>query len=292
MNRILLLGAGGQLGQEINKDLSKNHDILSLTKKECDITNYSFLEEKIKLFKPKVIINAAAYTNVDDAENNESLADNINHLAVNNLARLSKDYKVVLIHFSTDYIFNHKINKPISEDEKEDPINVYGLTKYLGEKSIIRNMENFYILRISWVYGKYGKNFPKTILNLAKNKKELNIVDDQIGSPTPTSLISSVINKLLVLHFKGENYFGIYNLSPNGSCSWYEIGNFILGHVKDKKNFKLKTINKISSKEFKSLAKRPKYSYLDNSKIQKVLNVNIHDWKYYLKDFIESNYEN
>lgn len=292
MNRILLLGAGGQLGQEINKDLSKNHDILSLTKKECDITNYSFVEEKIKLFKPKVIINAAAYTNVDDAENNESLADNINHLAVNKLARLSKDYKVVLIHFSTDYIFNHKINEPISEDEKEDPINVYGLTKYLGEKSIIRNMENFYILRISWVYGKYGKNFPKTILKLAKNKKELNIVDDQIGSPTPTSLISSVINKLLVLHFKGENYFGIYNLSPNGSCSWYEIGNFILGHVKDKKNFKLKTINKISSKEFKSLAKRPKYSYLDNSKIQKVLNVNIHDWKYYLKDFIESNYEN
>lgn len=292
MNRILLLGAGGQLGQEINKDLSKNHDILSLTKKECDITNYSFLEEKIKLFKPKVIINAAAYTNVDDAENNESLADNINHLAVNKLARLSKDYRVVLIHFSTDYIFNHKINEPISENEKEDPINVYGLTKYLGEKSIIRNMENFYILRISWVYGKYGKNFPKTILKLAKNKKELNIVDDQIGSPTPTSLISSVINKLLVLHFKGENYFGIYNLSPNGSCSWYEIGNFILGHVKDKKNFKLKTINKISSKEFKSLAKRPKYSYLDNSKIQKVLNVNIHDWKYYLKDFIESNYEN
>ena len=292
MNRILLLGAGGQLGQEINKDLSKNHDILSLTKKECDITNYSFLEEKIKLFKPKVIINAAAYTNVDDAENNESLADNINHLAVNKLARLSKDYKVVLIHFSTDYIFNHKINEPINEDEKEDPINVYGLTKYLGEKSIIRNMEDFYILRISWVYGKYGKNFPKTILKLAKNKKELNIVDDQIGSPTPTSLISSVINKLLVLHFKGENYFGIYNLSPNGSCSWYEIGNFILGHVKDKKNFKLKRINKISSKEFKSLAKRPKYSYLDNSKIQKVLNVNIHDWKYYLKDFIESNYEN
>ncbi len=292
MNRILLLGAGGQLGQEINKDLSKNHDILSLTKKECDITNYSSLEEKIKLFKPKVIINAAAYTNVDDAENNESLADNINHLAVNKLARLSKDYKVVLIHFSTDYIFNHKINEPINEDEKEDPINVYGLTKYLGEKSIIRNMEDFYILRISWVYGKYGKNFPKTILKLAKNKKELNIVDDQIGSPTPTSLISSVINKLLVLHFKGENYFGIYNLSPNGSCSWYEIGNFILGHVKDKKNFKLKTINKISSKEFKSLAKRPKYSYLDNSKIQKVLNVNIHDWKYYLKDFIESNYEN
>ena len=292
MNRILLLGAGGQLGQEINKDLSKNHDILSLTKKECDITNYSFVEEKIKLFKPKVIINAAAYTNVDDAENNKSLADNINHLAVNKLARLSKDYKVVLIHFSTDYIFNHKINEPISEDEKEDPINVYGLTKYLGEKSIIRNMEDFYILRISWVYGKYGKNFPKTILKLAKNKKELNIVDDQIGSPTPTSLISSVINKLLVLHFKGENYYGIYNLSPNGSCSWYEIGNFILGHVKDKKNFKLKTINKISSKEFKSLAKRPKYSYLDNSKIQKVLNVNIHDWKYYLKDFIESNYEN
>ena len=292
MNRILLLGAGGQLGQEINKDLSKNHDILSLTKKECDITNYSSLEEKIKLFKPKVIINAAAYTNVDDAENNESLADNINHLAVNKLARLSKDYKVVLIHFSTDYIFNHKINEPINEDEKEDPINVYGLTKYLGEKSIIRNMEDFYILRISWVYGKYGKNFPKTILKLAKNKKELNIVDDQIGSPTPTSLISSVINKLLVLHFKGENYFGIYNLPPNGSCSWYEIGNFILGHVKDKKNFKLKTINKISSKEFKSLAKRPKYSYLDNSKIQKVLNVNIHDWKYYLKDFIESNYEN
>jgi len=292
MSRILLLGAGGQLGQEINKDLSKNHDILSLTKKECDITNYSFLEEKIKLFKPKVIINAAAYTNVDDAENNESMADNINHLAVNKLARLSKDYKVVLIHFSTDYIFNHKINEPISEDEKEDPINVYGLTKYLGEKSIIRNMENFYILRISWVYGKYGKNFPKTILKLAKNKKELNIVDDQIGSPTPTSLISSVINKLLVLHFKGENYYGIYNLSPNGSCSWYEIGNFILGHVKDKKNFKLKTINKISSKEFKSLAKRPKYSYLDNSKIKKVLNVNIHDWKYYLKDFIESNYEN
>jgi len=291
MNRILLLGAGGQLGKEINKNLSKNYDILSLTKEDCDITNYSLIEEKIQLFKPRVVINAAAFTNVDDAENNESLADNINHLAVDNLSRLSKNYKIVLIHFSTDYIFNHKKNTPISEDEKEDPINMYGLTKYLGEKSIKKNMKSFYILRISWVYGKYGKNFPKTIFQLAKNKKELNIVNDQIGSPTPTSLISSVINKLLVLHFKGENYFGIYNLSPSGSCSWYEIGNFILEHMKDKKNFKLKTINKISSKEFKSLAKRPKYSYLDNSKIQKVLNVNIHDWKYYLKDFIDSNYE-
>ena len=210
MNRILLLGAGGQLGKEINKNLSKNYDILSLTKEDCDITNYSLIEEKIQLFKPRVVINAAAFTNVDDAENNESLADNINHLAVDNLARLSKNYKFVLIHFSTDYIFNHKISEPIREDEKEDPINVYGLTKYLGEKSVIRNMENFYILRISWVYGKYGKNFPKTILRLAKNKKELNIVDDQIGSPTPTSLISSVINKLLVLHLKGDNYFGIY----------------------------------------------------------------------------------
>ena len=152
MNRILLLGAEGQLGKEINRDLSKNYDILSLTKKECDITNYSFVEEKIKLFKPKVIINAAAYTNVDDAENNESLADNINHLAVDNLSRLSKNYKVVLIHFSTDYIFNHKINEPISEDEKEDPINVYGLTKYLGEKSIIKNSDCAIFFMVSFFF--------------------------------------------------------------------------------------------------------------------------------------------
>ena len=117
MNRILLLGAGGQLGQEITKDLSKNHDILSLTKKECDITNYSLLEEKIKLFKPKVIINAAAYTNVDDAENNESLADNINHLAVKKLARISKAEKVVIINYSTDYIFYLKITEPQSREE-------------------------------------------------------------------------------------------------------------------------------------------------------------------------------
>ena len=286
-NSVILFGSKGQLGQQLTQDLSSSFDIHPFSKDECSITDYENVANKVKKICPKVVINAAAFTDVDGSETNVSKANSINHDAVRNLAILSKKYGFTLIHFSTDYIFSKLAHKPIKETEKADPINVYGLSKYRGEQAIVSNCKKFYIFRISWVYSEFGSNFPKTILKLAREKREIKIVNDQYGSPTPTTLISTVIRKVLINDLKDVANYGIYNLSPEEVCSWYDIGLEILKFSSKQENSVLKRIIPVSSEEFSSVAKRPSYSYLDNTKLKKTFGINIKNWSYYLNDYLK-----
>jgi len=295
MINTIILGANGQLGQELSIRLSDTNNLLTLTKKDCDIKDVISIEKKIKSFKPDFLINAAAYTDVDNSENFFELANEVNHKAVKNLAILANKYKFTLIHFSTDYIFNSKDKIPISEEYPKSPINKYGYSKLLGEEAIINTTKRFIILRVSWVYGKYGNNFPKKIINLAKENKTIDVVYDQIGSPTSTSLISYVVEKLID-KYRNNNYEdNIFHLSPNGSCSWYDVSRHILKYIKKSTSnsnlFKLKEINPVRSSSFSTIAKRPKYSYLDNSKIKNFLEIEIEDWDVYLSNFLSKEIE-
>ena len=280
---VLLLGSSGQLGKEISKNhlIRSNYSLLALDRNECDITNFEKIDEVIDKIKPAFVINCAAYTNVDKAEKEKELANQINNIAVENLSKACKKVDSTLIHFSTDYVFNSISTSPIKEKNKKDPINFYGYSKHLGEEKIFKILKKFFIFRISWVYGEYGENFPKKIIELMKKNKELNVVNDQFGSPTPTSLISSAIGKIICDN-KLNKKFGVYNLSPDNYCSWFDIAEKI---AKKQKKF-TNGINPISSKNFKSDASRPSYSCLDNAHFKKTFKMQIEDWSFYMDDFL------
>lgn len=288
MNPIVILGSNGQVGYQLKKDLSKKYFIHALSKDDCDISNINHLTNTLEKLNPSIVINAAAFTDVDGAEKNPSNAYKINAESVENLSKLSHHLNFTLIHFSTDYVFNKSSFEAICENEALNPINIYGNSKLLGENAILKYAERFYIFRISWVYGRHGKNFPKTIIKLAREKEEIKIVNDQFGSPTSTFLISHVLDQIVDMHLnKSVNKFGIYHLSPNEYCSWFDIGKVILQKFKNNPEFRLKKIIPTTSEEFASVAKRPNFSYLDNSKIKKSFGIKINNWMHYLNEFLK-----
>lgn len=282
--KIIILGSSGQLGSELsnNSHLIKHFKVHSFNRKDCDIVNFKKVKLKINEIEPSYIINCAAYTAVDQAEIDRDNAELVNSTAVENLAILCKKMNITLIHFSTDYVFNSKSPQPIKESSAKSPINFYGLTKHLGEEKIFKNCKKFFLFRISWVYGKYGENFPKKIIEQLIKKKDLKIVNDQFGSPTPTSLISMVVGKILA-NEKLNTKYGVYHISPDNKCSWFDIA--------EKINLRFNTFaNKIqatSSSKYKSNAKRPKYSYLDNALLKKTFKIKIMEWDFYMDDFLD-----
>ncbi len=286
--KIIILGASGQLGKEFknNESFKETFSCSFYDKNEVDISINDDLENIFKINRPHFVINCAAYTNVEMAESEKNEANLINNLSVRNLAKLAKKYNFTIIHFSTDYVFSKSLGRPFTESDKKAPINAYGETKHLGEEQILKYSEKYLIFRISWVYGIWGKNFPNTILNLSKSKKNINVVSDQIGSPTSTLMIVDIIKKIISFPTLDQNY-GIYNLTPSGQCSWFDISNLIYKKFSSKKNFQLKKIYPIDSSDFKSKAIRPVYSVLDNSLIKKTFDLNIEDWSFYLNRFLD-----
>ena len=287
MTKIVIFGANGQLGKDFLTSLKKEKgfETYPFTKNDCDITDFKKVSNGIKSINPEYVINCAAYTKVDDAEDYSLIANQINHLAVENLSNLSNLLGFTLIHFSTDYVYESNDASPISEDDRKKPINIYAKTKLDGDNKIESECNKFYIFRVGWVYGKYGDNFPKKILRTAKMQKEISVVNDQIGSPTPTSLISRTALDIIK---KDEDRFGVYNISPNLSCSWYEVANFILKKIEGNPSFALEKVLEITSNDLKSKAKRPSFSFLSNKKITNTFKINtFHDWDYYLSHFIE-----
>lgn len=286
LSKIIVLGSNGQLGSDIVKKLSETSNVIPIDRNECDISDVENLKQVFTKHSPNVVINCAAYTNVDLAEEEMEKCFKVNHEALKYLSTLSNQFNFTLIHFSTDYVFNPKISKPIEENAPKGPINVYGKSKLAGEQEIIDKALKYYIFRVCWVYGHNGKNFPKTILNLAKSKEELDVVNDQFGSPTPTTLISDVICEVLGSSDFGEKTYGTYHISPNGCCSWLDVATQILRFSSNKIGFKLKKVNPVSSDNFASKAKRPSYSYLENKKLKNTFNVNIKTWEFYLNNFL------
>ena len=273
-NKILVTGANGQLGNEIKNICGnyKNYIFLFTDVNDLNISNYDEVRCFIKDNQIKNIINCAAYTKVDDAEKEPELAYKINHLAVENLANLAKKEKCKFIHISTDYVFDGYTHNAYDETCTPNPLSIYGKSKLNGELAIFKNnVPNSVIIRTSWLYSKFGKNFVKTILNLSGNSEAIKVVSDQIGSPTNASDLAKVI--LDILPKIENNLPELYHYSNNGVCSWYDFAKAI---------FEIKKINKavipVSTKFNKYKAPRPKISMLDNRLICNKFNLDSIHW--------------
>ena len=285
--KIVILGSNGQLGSALTEKLSHYYKLFAFNKQDLDITNSKKLELTLNSILPDIIINAAAYTLVDSAEQNKDFAYEVNAHAVGVLSKISRDLNCWLIHFSTDYVFDGKKKYPYLETDKTNPINTYGKSKLEGEKSILNTTNKFFIFRSSWVMGIHGKNFIKSILKFSKIKKDLKVVNDQIGVPTTTNLITKVVGKAIFSIDKNSPWeTGIYHLTPNGRTNWYDIAQHIvkIAHKSDsKRHIKLESLMPIKTFEYPTSAERPLFSLLNNNKISKKLDFELPNWKH---DFI------
>mgnify|MGYP001175034497 FL=1 len=283
--KIIIFGKTGQVGQEVINLLSCNSiPFLAIGREDVDHNDESSINGIITDYKPSIIINAAAYTKVDEAENNQEEAIIINTSLPEILAKIGFKKNIYLVHYSTDYIFNGQSESPIKETEIPSPLNFYGKSKLEGERKIINNHNNYMILRTSWVYSKYSNNFLKKIIMLLKENKSLNIVNDQFGVPTSTKFLSDVT---LLLLTKYINKTGIYNVVPNGKASWYEFAKVILDCLyKENIINDNKIIKAVPTSYYKTTAIRPLYSVLCNSKLLSTINYDIHDWKVYVRKVI------
>ena len=270
IGKVMILGAGGMLGNALVKTF-KYHDFYAFSKAQIDITNKKVVFNKINKIKPNIVINSAAYTDVDGCEKNRKHAFNVNGKAVKIIADACKKNNISLLHISTDYVFDGK-KKGYKEDDKTSSINVYGKSKLLGEKYLMETLDNYYLIRASWLFGKRGKNFVDTILRLAKEKKELKVVNDQYGRPTYTNDLADKIKEIV----ETKKSFGIYHITNSGTCTWFEFAKKIIEFTK--LNVK---INSITSKQLNRAAKRPRYSVLLNTKLSP-----LRHWHLALKDYI------
>lgn len=279
--KILLFGKNGQIGKSLYKTLKEKHDVLAVGRKECDLTKEKEIFRLFSNLNVHLVINAAAYTDVDSAENNSEEAFLVNCNALKLISKITEEMCIPIISYSTDYVFDGKKKGEYKENSLTKPINIYGQTKLLGEENLKLNSKHI-IIRTSRVYSIYGNNFIKKILLLAEKNSELKVVSDQFGTPTSSDFISIVTSRLIDYMLNDNFNYGIYHLTAKGSCSWYEYARLIID-VALKNGHNLKTdLNKIyavSSRDFKSNASRPKNSVLSTKKIQSLLSVEIPNWK-------------
>ena len=277
--KILLIGKNGQIGSAIKKILNKiNSNIICLSKKELNLENLLSIEKKLNRIKPEIIINAAAYTKVEDAEKNKNLCYKINSLSTKKIAQWSYKNNSLLIYYSTDYVFSGKNKKSYKENDKTKPINVYGKSKLAGEKNIISSKCKYLILRVSWVYADKGENFPKKIIKKIRNENEVPVVKDQIGTPNHADFISEITLKIIQRIIK-KPYTNpkVLNLSAKGYISYYNLAKKI--YEKLKKKYKNCKITPIYTNELLTKIKRPLNSKLNVSKLEKFLNTKLPDWE-------------
>lgn len=286
---VLVTGANGQLGNEMRivaKTTGDRYvftDVVSREGKETtilDITDIEAVRAVVKAEKIDVIVNCAAYTNVDAAESNEALAEKLNAYAPENLAVAMKEVGGLLVHISTDYVFGKEpYNVPCREDQKGIPTGVYGLTKLHGEQNIIASGCNYVIIRTAWLYSEFGKNFCKTMLNLTATKPQLKVVFDQVGTPTYALDLAKAIVKILE-----KPVGGVYHYSNEGVCSWYDFTKMIQEFSGQKDC----DVRPCHSSEFPSPVVRPSYSVLDKTKIKDTFGIEIPYWTDSLKVCIDN----
>jgi len=279
--KVLVIGSDGQLGLEFQK-ISNSFDSLSWffsTIKTLDLLKLETISSFLNDINPSVIINCAAYTGVDKAETESKLADLINHEAVDIISRWTSDNNKKLVHVSTDYVFDGLSKLPLSENSNTNPINEYGRSKLKGEQVCLKNDTNSIIIRTSWLYSSFGNNFLKTMIELMKKNNSVKVVNDQIGSPTYAYDLAKVIIEIIM---NNKNKSGLFHYSNEGEVTWFEFAR----SIRELYNLDCK-INGVSSKEFKTLAKRPRYSLLNKSKIKTTFNLEIPNYKQSLKNCIE-----
>jgi dTDP-4-dehydrorhamnose reductase len=283
---VLVTGANGQLGQAIQSIVGKypSIDFVFCTSSELNITDKNNCESVFEKYNPNFCINAAAYTAVDKAETETEQAVAINVTGAQNLAEVCKTHNTILLHVSTDFVFDGLATKPYSEEDLPNPTGVYGQTKLDGEKAIQQSWEKHFIIRTSWVYSKFANNFMKTMLRLASERDSLSVVSDQIGTPTNAVDLAEALLKIITscetesVRLSGVEFFGIYNFSNEGHCSWYDFAAAIF-----RENNISINLNPIPSSAYPTPAKRPAYSVLDKSKIKKTFGIEIKNWEESLK---------
>jgi len=286
--RILVTGKNGQLGKSIHKVIDNNKqgdNFVFVGREELDLSNENNIARYFENNVFDLIINCAAYTQVDKAEQEVELANQINHLAVKQLANIANKQQARLIHISTDYVFDGESNKPYIETDKTNPINVYGKTKLAGEKALQETMQtNAIIIRTSWVYSEYDNNFVKTMLRLGKQRDELSVVSDQIGSPTyATDLANAILDIVQNKTFKEAGQkTQVFHYSNEGEISWHEFA---------KEIFKIAKIdckaNPIVTEQYPAPARRPENTLMDKGRIVEEFSVNIPDWIASLKKMLK-----
>ena len=282
MIKILVTGSGGQLGSCLKaKSKEQNSlDFVFLDSEALDITNSLQTEAIFSNHNFDYCINCGAYTAVDNAEVYHEKAYKINVIGPKNLAETSKKHGVTLIHISTDFVFNGTANKPYKETDLTEPLGVYGQTKLEGEQEIQTILDSYYIIRTSWLYSEFKNNFVKTMLKLSKEKDELNIVNDQKGTPTNANDLADAIINIII---SKKRAFGLYHFSNLGETTWYGFAEAIFEISKT-----IIKINPVTSEAFITKAERPKYSVLDKTKINSVFNLNIPNWKDSLSNHIKT----
>jgi dTDP-4-dehydrorhamnose reductase len=301
--RILVTGAEGQLGSELAETLAGEYDVIAVDKKDFDISEFKPVNNFVTNSRPNLVIHSAAFTDVDKCEKEKTKAFKINAIGTRNLAIAAKKVDAKFFYISTDYVFDGKKDGEYYEYESPNPKTIYGMSKLLGENFVKEQLNKFFIVRIAWLYGKSGKNFVKKMFDLAKEKKEIQVVNDQFGSPTWTLNVIEQIKKLMTTDF-----YGTYHCTSQGSCSWFEFALEVFKEIgyeaedKDKKSivlglkakslipgtketFKLRGV---TSNKFKTLARRPQNSVLENYML-KLQNLDIMPhWKESLTSFIST----
>jgi len=284
MKKIVVIGAGGQLGSYLLKSLEaiENTKIIGLTRNELDLSDTNSIADVLSQYAPDMIINSSAYTAVDKAEEEPELAMQINSAAPEAMAEYAKQAGIPFIHYSTDYVFAGDATQPYTPDFKTDPQGEYGSTKLAGEKAVLETGATAYIFRTAWVYSNEGGNFYKTMLRLSESHKELRVVNDQIGSPTYAFDIADATQQVVKQLFQNDSVAdmnecfpaGVYHLTNTGKTSWADFASEIFRF-----NGKEVSVTGIPSSEYPTPAKRPAYSVLDTESFAKTFNVELRDWK-------------
>ena len=283
--KILLFGKSGQLGWELQRTLSLLGTLIALdrlgSKDLCgNLSDLEGLRNTINAVKPDIIVNAAAYTAVDKAENEPELVQLINVQAPELLAQEAKRVNALLVHYSTDYVFSGKGKAPWNEDDNPAPLNQYGQSKLVGEQSIQASGCKYLIFRTSWVYGSKGNNFAKTMLRLASERQSLSIINDQMGAPTSAALLADCTAHSIYQAVYNPQLLGLYHLSASGKTTWYEYANLVIEHARTMgKELLVNEIKPITTLEYPTPAKRPLNSRLDTTKFCNNFNLVLPQWQ-------------
>lgn len=299
--KVLITGAKGQLGLKLKEILSPDFELVLTDSDDMDITDIEKVDEVIGWEKPDFIIHAAAYTQVDKAEEDKELCMKINARGTNNVAEIAEKYSATLLYISTDFVFDGQSKVPYTEDDEPNPLSVYGESKYIGEQYVASLCKKYYILRAAWLFGELpeghpGTNFVETMFRLASERDFLTVVSDQIGSPTYTGDLVKVIHEIIRSQDFGSGTqgtsnpksqtlspipYGVYHFSGEGECSWYDFAKEIFKQSKIEIDLK-----PIKSDEYPQKAKRPPYSYLNKSKIKSALKMEVRPWQEMLREYL------
>lgn len=282
---VLVTGASGQVGQAL-QFIAPNYSGIQFvfcSSKQLDITNINKLKQLFEQFKPDFCINTAAYTAVDKAESEPEKTHLINVEGVKNVAEVCKEFNTVLLHVSTDFVFDGTKTVPYTEEDVTNPSSVYGQTKLDGEKVIQEAWHKYFIIRTSWVYSQFGNNFMKTMLRLASERDKLSVVNDQIGTPTNAVDLAEILVKIILTNNQQPttDNFGIYNFSNEGQCSWYDFAEKIFEY----NNINIQ-LDPIPTTSYPTPAKRPAYSVLNKRKLKNTFGFEIRNWEPALRSII------